>query len=165
MEVNYKKLISKYIDNEIENLLLYIHKSYPNIIKKKDLKYLLKKYCKTSSKEYNKYNDKEKKIICFKVKKKIFNRKFLNNNMSITKKERKTNFKFDNKKCKARIWGNGNIIKLENGTIIYGKQCGRNKNGSLEYCKQHIKNNPHDDFNKEPSEKLKKHYHKYKKNL
>ena len=41
MDVNYKNLITNYINNEIENLILYIHKKYPKTIKKKDVKFLL----------------------------------------------------------------------------------------------------------------------------
>ena len=164
MELDYKKLITNYINNEIENLILYIHKKYPKTIKKKDVKFLLDKYCKNSKYEYKKYNAKQKNKIYFKVKKNIFIRKFKNKNMTITTKERRTNFAYSKDKCKARIWGNGNIIKLENGSIIYGKQCCRKKHGNTSYCKQHSRNNPHSDFDKKPSEQLKKHYQKYQIN-
>ena len=160
MEIDYKKLLTIYIKNEIENLILYIHKTYPKTIKKKDIKILLDKYCKNSNYKYKKYKDKDKNKIYYKVKQKIFIRKFKNKNISITTKERRTNFAYSKDKCKARIWGNGNIITLEDGKVIYGKQCGRNKCGKV-YCMQHSRNNPHGDFNKEPSEKLKQHFQKY----
>jgi hypothetical protein len=162
MDVNYKKLITNYINNEIENLILYIHKKYPKTIKKKDVNFLLDKYCKNSIYIYKKYGDIKKNKIYFKVKQKIFIRKFKNKNMTITAKERKTNFAYSKDKCNARIWGNGNIIKLEDNSIIYGKQCCRKKHGKTLYCKQHYRNNPHSDFNKEPSKKLKDHFNKYK---
>jgi hypothetical protein len=164
MERNYKKLLTIYIKNEIENLILYIHKIYPKIIQKSDVKYLLKKYSKNNNYSYKKYKDKDKNKIYFKVKQKIFIRKFKNKNISITTKERLTNFAFNKDKCNARIWGNGIIITLEDGRVIYGKQCGRKKCDN-KYCTQHNHNNPHDDFNKEPSDKLKQHYQKYQKKL
>jgi hypothetical protein len=160
MELDYKKLITIYINNEIVNLILYIQKKYPKMIKRNDAKYLLNKYCKDSNYLYKKYSSREKSRIYFKVKQKIFIRKFKNKNITITTKERITNYKFDKDKCKARIWGNGNIITLEDGNVVYGKQCGRNINNKS-YCKQHTNNNPHGDFNKEPSEKLKIHFRKY----
>ena len=163
MKLDYKKLLTLYIKNELENLILYIHKTHPKIFKKNDVKHLLDKYCKDSNYLYKKYNDKQKNKIYFKVKQKIFIRKFKNKNITITTKERTTNFKFDKEKCKARTWGNCNIITLEDGRVIYGKQCGRKKNDKS-YCKQHIHNNPHSDFNKEPTEKLKQHYQQYQTN-
>ena len=165
MELDYKKLLTLYIKNEIENLILYIHKTHPKIIKKNDVKFLLAKYCKNSKYMYKKYNDKHKYKIYFKVKQKVFIRKFKNKNITITTKERTTHFKFDKEKCKARTWSNGNIITLENGSVIYGKQCGRKKHDGSSYCKQHMRNNPHCDYNKKPTEKLKKHYQQYKKIL
>jgi hypothetical protein len=161
MDLDYKKLITNYINNEIENLILYIHKLYPKIIKNNNVKKLLIKYCNNSNYLYRKYDEKKKEKIYFKVKQKIFLRKFKNKNISITAKERTTNFKYDKEKCRARTWGNGIIIKLENGKIIYGKQCCRKTHGKSPYCKLHSCNNPHRDFDKEPSIKLKKHYEQY----
>jgi len=163
MELDYKKLITIYINNEIENLILYIQKQFPKMIKKGDARCLLNKYCKNSNYLYKKYKTKEKSKIYFKVKQKIFIRKFRNKNITITTKERITNYKFDKDKCKARIWGNGNIITLEDGNIVYGKQCSRTINDKS-YCKQHTNNNPHCDFNTEPTEKIKIHYKQYQTN-
>ena len=61
MEINYKDLLNTYINNEIENLVLYIHKTYPKIIKKKDVKYLLKKYTSNNIYTYKKYDYEKKK--------------------------------------------------------------------------------------------------------
>ena len=161
MKPDYKELLSIYIKNEIENLILYIIRKNKKNIKKKNKKYLVDKYSKNSNYIYKKYKTIQKNKIYFKVKQKIFIRKFKNKNITITTKERITNFKFDKEKCKARTWGNGNIITLEDESVIYGKQCCRGKYKKSSYCKQHIRNNPHCDFNKEPTEKLKKHYQKY----
>ena len=64
------------------------------------------------------------------------------------------------KRCHARVMDMKNpITQTDSGELIYGKQCSRHilTDGGL-YCKQHIKNNIHEDFDKEPSQRLREHF-------
>ena len=154
-------LLKDYIKNEIVNLIYYIQQQYPKIMNDSLCDLLINKYCNLDLYKLKKYTNTQKKNIVIKVSKKIFIRKFKNkNSYRLTRSERDTCLKFNDTKCYARIWNNGSIIKLENGTIIYGKQCTRKK-AHKTYCNQHFDNNPHSDFNIEPVETIKLHYKKY----
>ena len=142
------------LKNDIKNLILYISKKYSKQFTKDDAIKLIEEY--TQSINLCEYSKNSKNKINTKVKKAIFTRKFRNSFLVNT-----NNISFDSKKCCARVWNNGSIIKTEEGKIIYGKQCSRSRSKtSKKYCYHHEKNNPHGDFNKKPSKDMKLHYKK-----
>ena len=155
MDILIKELLITYIKNDIINMICYIQKKNPKIVSKEQAHKLIDKY--TTNIKLEKYNDTDNKKIIKKVKKSIFTRKF---NGSLNAKIE--NLEFDNTRCYARTWNNGSIVKMENGDIIYGKQCCRKlkENSSSNYCLSHSKKNKHGDFNKDISSELKKHFHK-----
>lgn len=154
MDILIEDLLKIYIKNDITNMIYYIQKKNPKIVSKEQAKELIDKY--TININLDKYSDVDNNKIIKKVKKSIFTRKF---NGSLNSKV--NNLEFDNTRCCARTWNNGSIVKMENGDIIYGKQCCRKlKDNSSNYCLTHSKKNKHGDFNKEISSELKKHFHK-----
>lgn len=161
----FKSLLDKYIRKELSNILRYVNLKHPKIFTKKHLKKSLNKYVYNIDIRYRKYT-KNAKIRFYRiVKNKIYRRKFKNMNIGkIIDQNKKSMLIFDCNKCNARVWNNGSIIKLENNSVVYGKQCQRKKKTDSNYCNQHTKNNPHDDFNKIPTEELRKHYEAYQIN-
>lgn len=160
----FKLLLDTYIKNELSNMFRYINYKYKKEFTKKDVKKYIAKYVTNEKIKYNNYiktdNNKFYKI----VKKKIFMRKFRNSNINKVDGNNKSSLIFDNKKCYARIWNDGSIIKLENDDIVYGKQCQRKHKENSNYCGQHSKNNKHGDFNKNASEELIEHFEQYQDN-
>jgi hypothetical protein len=155
MEFNQiKSLLQEQIKLEIKNLILYINKLYPKHFTKKDANKMITKY--TNNITFSNYENDFKKKTNMEIKKAIFNRKFRNSFIIKT-----NNINFNSQLCHARTWNNGSIIKKEDGSLVYGKQCSRGIcQGSKKYCKYHMKNNPHNDFNEPPSIKLQEHYKK-----
>jgi hypothetical protein len=152
MDKLMKELLITYITNDITNMILYIKLKHPKIINKNIAENLITKY--TENINLKKYSDEDNMNIMKNIKKSIFTRKF---NGSLNAKV--DNLKFDNTRCHARTWNNGSIIKMENGDIIYGKQCCRKlKDSSNNYCLAHSKKNKHGDFNKDVSNELKTHF-------
>ena len=148
------ELLITYIKNDITNMILYIQIKNPKIFSKEKAQEVIDKY--TTNIKLEKYSNTDNKKMIKKVKKSIFTRKF---NGSLNAKV--DNLEFDNTRCSARTWNNGSIVKIENGDIIYGKQCCRKlKDSSSNYCLTHSKKNKHGDFNKDISSELKKHFHK-----
>lgn len=161
----FKQLLETYIKNEVTNMLRYIHYKYPKQFTKKTLKMFLKKHIYNNKLVYYNYTKNRKIRIYRTVKKKIFIRKFKNLNIGGLKdKKQNSTLIFNSNKCHARVWNNGSIIKMENNTIVYGKQCHRKKNPNSTYCYQHSKKNPHDEFNKIPTQELIDHYKRYQVN-
>ena len=157
MNVLIEELLITYIKNDITNMICYIQKKNPKIISKDIAQELIDKY--TTGIKLENYSNNDNKNIIKKVKKSIFHRKF---NGSLNSKV--NNLEFDNTRCYARTWNNGSIIKIENGDIIYGKQCCRKlKDSSSKYCLSHSKKNKHCDFNQELSFELKQHFYKESK--
>ena len=137
MDKLIEELIISYIKNEITNMIKYVQNKNSEIFSKSQAKTLIKKY--TTNIKLGYYKDSENNRIINKIKKSIFTRKF-NNSLNA----KVNNLKFDNTKCFARTWNNGSIIKLENGDLIYGKQCCRQKkDSSSNYCGAHLKKNKH----------------------
>lgn len=161
----FKSLLDKYIRKELSNILRYVNFKHPNTFTKKNLKVAFNKYVYNIDIHYIKYT-KDDKIRFYRiVKRKIYMRKFKNMNTGkIMDQNNKSMLIFDCNKCNARVWNNGSIIKLEDNSVVYGKQCQRKKKTDSNYCNQHSKNNPHDDFNKIPTEELRKHYEAYQIN-
>ena len=162
----FKLLLDTYIKNELSNMFRYINYKYKKEFTHKDVKKYINKYVINEKIKYNKYIKTDKNRFYKIVKKKIFIRKFRNSNISKglinnSSNKNESSLIFDNTKCYARVWNDGSIIKLENGNIVYGKQCQRKKKDTTNYCGQHIKNNKHADFNKIPSEELITHYTNY----
>ena len=159
------ELINIYIKNEVENMILYIKLKYPKILKKDITTLLINKYGRELTINIKDYNKKERTKIYYRVQKKIFIRKFRNKALYyLSRRERDNNLTFNKNKCRARIWNNGSILKLETGIIKYGKQCSKNKLNK-HHCYQHSVNNPHANFDEKPSNDLIKHYEKYKNKL
>jgi hypothetical protein len=114
---------------------------------------------KSNMKFYNMSEPRKHKIKC-KCMRKLFKRKIYNTGIPIHIRKPSS----DEKRCYARIWGNGKIIKLEDGTIQYGDQCYRARTtNSDKYCRQHLVKNTHGNFKDPPSAKLILNYKKYSK--
>jgi hypothetical protein len=52
------------------------------------------------------------------------------------------------------------ITYLPTGQIIYGRRCKKTIYNNSQYCMFHTKNNPHGDFEKEPSPHMRTHFEK-----
>lgn len=135
------------IQNEIKNLISYLHLKFPTIITNDIKKTLIKKYIKNFI-ILNTLTDKNKKKNHNKVKKKILNKKF----------KIKYNRKICNNQCEARIW-NGGIITEDN----YGSRCSRSKTDNSKYCKQHSIHNKHGNYLEKTSDTIIKEFEKHKK--
>lgn len=163
----YSKLLEDTIRNELLNILNLVKYLYPDKIS--DDKYNeIKKELDTII--LKKHNSIKKNSFKTKIHNNIIKRKFVNNglkiptlkNNMINHKKRGRSLPEQDMRCIARVWSNGKIIR-KGDEIIFGTQCTRPKAGSSNYCFQHNKHNPHNDFDKDPNLKLLVNFKKHSK--
>ena len=54
-------------------------------------------------------------------------------------------------RCRARIWGAGKMITLDDGKVVYGDRCYRRfKDETTKLCFQHSFKNSHGNYDEEP---------------
>ena len=152
-------LINSYLQNiilqELKETLEYINVRYPKYFKRKYIDQILEQININIIPITQKRKENNKK----KVMRKMLTRSNRNTGIYIS-----TRKKVDNdKRCVARIWANGKIQTsgLHN---IFGERCSLTKSSkSDKYCHSHLKNNPHMDYDKEPSLMVKNNYYKNNK--
>lgn len=114
---------------------------------------------KRNMKFYN-ISESRKLKIKYKCTRKLFKRRIYNAGIPIHIR----NPSSYEKRCCARIWANGKMVRLADGTIQYGDQCYRARaSDSSKYCRQHLAKNSHGDFKDPASAKLILNYKKNSK--
>jgi hypothetical protein len=148
------KYFKKIVINEITRMLNTIHLIYPKTfteaIKIEMIQYFVKtfKLYKMTSSRTERLNVN---IQC-----KLFKRNVRDKGFSIHKRTPPTT----DLRCVARIWAEGRVVK-NGGTLQYGDRCFRKHISGLPYCKQHLKNNTHGDFNKPVDNKTVMNFKKF----
>ena len=160
-------ILSSILLTHLIETIEYVHYCYKKQFTKKDKDKLIELV--TQKLTLQKQTEKEDLKIANQVKKKIISRKIKNKGIYIPRK----NIPNHNNRCQARIWAQGLVsIKKEietNGKEIkkiqYGTRCSRKKTSNSNYCFQHLKNNPHGDYDDSGSQKLIVNYQKHSKLL
>ena len=148
------KYFKKTVINEITRILNTIHLIYPKTFTESIKIEMLQHFVKTF--KLYKMTPVRSERLNINTQRKLFKRNVRDKGFSIHKRTPPTT----DLRCIARIWAEGRVIK-NGGTLHYGDRCFRKHTSGSPYCKQHLKNNTHGDFNKPANNKTIMNFKKF----